>query len=268
MGEPASKKAIDRLGEALRVGELPGEDALRSLDEWRIGHKAGMQGVEAILRQDFGLSTGSRLKTTQTIVEKLRRQPGMRLSRMQDIAGVRIVADMDLAEQDRVATRLQARFGTDTRVVDRRAQPSHGYRAVHVVVQHEGRSCEIQIRTTLQSLWAMTMERFAAAWGRQIQYGNAPVDPQVTVLATAAGVSITRQAVVEALRRWSDEIAQVESTRTLADEVLRDLSPEAHGGSQHCVAESRAWLPTATHAASSQSVNLQLLLQIAQVMPC
>jgi ppGpp synthetase/RelA/SpoT-type nucleotidyltranferase len=37
-------------------------------------------------------------------------------------------------------------------VIDRREKPSHGYRAVHVIVECGGRMVEIQVRTELQHL--------------------------------------------------------------------------------------------------------------------
>ena len=48
-------------------------------------------------------------KTIQTLHDNLRRQP-IKLSRLQDIAGVRIVQDMDLHEQDSIVRISQASF--------------------------------------------------------------------------------------------------------------------------------------------------------------
>ena len=108
--------------------------------------------------------------------DKLRRQP-TKLSRIQDIAGVRIVQDMDLNEQDAIVRALTAEF-RPVRVTDRRLVPSFGYRAVHVVVRVGRCWCEIQVRTSQQHLWAEIVERLADRWGRQIRYGGQPDDPQ------------------------------------------------------------------------------------------
>lgn len=67
---------------------------------------------------------------------------------MQDIAGCRLIV-ADIAEQDRVTESVTRLFQHST-VVDRRQHPSHGYRAVHVVVNEKGRLIEVQIRTSLQ----------------------------------------------------------------------------------------------------------------------
>lgn len=90
---------------------------------------------------------------------------------MQDIAGVRIVADMDRVEQDAMVDRIRVLFD-GSKVIDRRLTPSHGYRAVHVIVSTGGHLVEIQVRTELQHLWAQAVERVADMFGRGIRYGE------------------------------------------------------------------------------------------------
>jgi len=57
----------------------------------------------------------------------------------------------DILTQDEVVERLQGLFVRLT-VVDRREHPSHGYRAVHLIVAHSGKLIEVQVRTALQHL--------------------------------------------------------------------------------------------------------------------
>jgi Region found in RelA / SpoT proteins len=59
-----------------------------------------------------------------------------------------------------------------TKVIDRRAVPSHGYRAVHVVVNVEGRPIEVQVRTSLQHLWAELSEKVSDIINPAIKYGS------------------------------------------------------------------------------------------------
>src|SRR5439155_5107176 len=122
------------------------------LQELRADYDHSLQLAERVLRERLGLRATSRLKTVQTIVEKLVREK-TRLSVMQDIAGLRIVDDLTLPEQDALAGRIAAAFG-GAHVDDRRAKPSHGYRAVHVIAEIDGCPVEIQVRTRLQDLWA------------------------------------------------------------------------------------------------------------------
>lgn len=60
------------------------------------------------------------------------------------------------------------------RLIDHRKTPSHGYRAVHVVVFEDGIPVEIQIGTKIQDTWAQITEKLGDAWGRGLRYGLGP----------------------------------------------------------------------------------------------
>ena len=51
------------------------------------------------------------------------------------------------------------------RVLDLRARPSHGYRAIHVAPMIDGYRVEVQVRTNLQHLWAELSETLALGHG-------------------------------------------------------------------------------------------------------
>jgi ppGpp synthetase/RelA/SpoT-type nucleotidyltranferase len=126
--------------------------------------------VEALRRRGV-LPTGRRAKSTVSIVEKLRRE-STKLSRMQDIAGCRVIIG-GVLEQDRFVESLKADFPV-AKLVDRRDSPSHGYRAVHVIVKTHGKLIEVQVRTSLQHLWAEVSERSADLLDPAIKYGGGP----------------------------------------------------------------------------------------------
>ncbi len=74
-----------------------------------------------------------------------------------DVAGMRIVGGPDRREQDATVERVVSLFRDEARepkVIDRRANPVHGYSAVHVIVFPKGVPVEVQIRTTWQHEWA------------------------------------------------------------------------------------------------------------------
>ena len=147
----------------------------------------------------------------------------MALSRMQDIAGVRLVAEMNRTEQDQLVKRIVELFpGAD--VKDRRAEPSHGYRAVHVIVEVDQRLVEIQVRTVLQDLWAQVVERLADRWGRGIRYGELPNDPDAEV-----GDGATRRDVIEGLMTQSRVTDMVEQAAVwMAEAEARLVRAEKH----------------------------------------
>lgn len=111
-------------------------------------------------------------KTTQSIVAKLRRMPSARLSQMQDIAGCRVVV-FSRHQQDAMVEAVRGAFQR-TKVDDLRITPSHGYKAVHVLVYVADRTVEVQIRNAYENYWALASERLADAFGQEIKYGGGP----------------------------------------------------------------------------------------------
>lgn len=155
-----TKSQVDRLGARLRAGEVSDAD-LRMLDGYRLSFADAYDLAMRRLRDEFGLSpTGRAAKSTFAILGKLRRE-SVRLSQIQDVAGCRVVVP-DVPAQDKLVRRLAAEFDLNpSMIVDRRERPSHGYRAVHLVVTLHGRTVEIQVRTTAQQLWAEMSERLS-----------------------------------------------------------------------------------------------------------
>ena len=165
-----SKGQIDHLGERLREDQHLDSD-LELLDTFRSSFGDAQGAVIRTLRE-LGLSPNGRIaKTTPSIVAKLKRG-SLKLARIQDIAGCRIVVE-DIAEQDRIVGLVSGAFQR-CRIVDRRKKPSHGYRAVHVIVEVSGKLVEIQIRTELQHLWASFSEEIADTIEQSIKYGGGP----------------------------------------------------------------------------------------------
>jgi putative GTP pyrophosphokinase len=164
-----SRSRIDALGERIRRGALTRTD-LRLLDAWRREYRPAYLLTVSALEGSFGFTASGRpAKTTGAISEKLIRQ-NVRLSQMQDIAGCRVIVK-NLKEQDSAVADVTKLFAK-TRVYDRRASPSHGYRAVHITAQVEGRPVEIQIRTELQHRWAELSQKLADVVDKGIKYGE------------------------------------------------------------------------------------------------
>lgn len=166
-----SKTQLDRLGERLR-DSTETEDDLRALDDYRRSFRLAYDTAAAAIREKLSVeATGREAKTTVAISQKLRRQ-SIRLTQIQDIAGLRVVT-ADFGEQQVLVGLLMDLFGGAS-VDDRRTRPSHGYRAVHVIVQIGDKPVEIQVRTEDQHLWAELSERIADAVDPAVKYGAGP----------------------------------------------------------------------------------------------
>lgn len=175
---PWSNNAVRRLGVALRDGVDPPVDcpSYAEVMLWHADLAAEVQDrIEGRSWSASELLVTSRAKSQDTLLAKLRRRPYLQLNTIQDIAGVRIDADLLLGEQTRLAREIADHFGADQPAIhDLRDHPHAGYRAVHVWLRLPAGRVEIQIRTILQSLWANFYELLADAYGRGIRYDERP----------------------------------------------------------------------------------------------
>jgi putative GTP pyrophosphokinase len=213
MGTEISKTQIDRLGDRLRKGSITDSD-LRLLDQYRRSFTEAYEMVAGAIRNQLGLEpTGRPAKSTTSIAEKLQRE-SIRLTQIQDIAGCRLIVP-DISEQDRLVASLVKLF-SDSTVIDRREKPSHGYRAVHVIVAIEKKTVEIQVRTALQQEWAEVSEKLADLIDPAIKYGRGN-ESTVKILAAASHlVAVHEQSEVKFLE------AQQLASRAIANASLTD----------------------------------------------
>lgn len=170
-----SKSRVNRAGEAIRRGN-PTIDDLHVIDEWRAAHRAVLNTFNSMLRhrtRDKRITVAQRHKRKRTIFDKLHRFPKMHLSRMDDVAGCRLIfrTIKDLYE---FRTNLhRARFNHHLRnEIDRydyiKQPKATGYRGIHDVYEYDVKSevgkrlaglyVEIQYRTLVQHAWATAVE--------------------------------------------------------------------------------------------------------------
>ena len=146
MATEVTKTQIDRLGERLKKGNVSEAD-LRLLDEYRHSFAEAYETVVRTIQEQFLVlrrPTGRLAKTTTSIIEKLRRESSIRLTQIQDIAGCRLVVP-GIKYQEEIVQSLGSLF-EHSQTVDHRKHPSHGYRAVHVIVKSLDKKVEIQVR--------------------------------------------------------------------------------------------------------------------------
>lgn len=213
--ETLSKTQIDRLGERLRAQAF-GEAELRLLDEYRRTFGLAYDRVVANIQRIIGVPVSGRpAKSTSSIIEKLNRE-SIRLSQVQDIAGCRAIV-ADLYQQDRAVNAIARELDSVT-IQDRREKPSHGYRAVHLIVREDGKPIEVQVRTSLQHVWAEMSEKLADTIDPSIKYGGGPMrvhqilDKAATQVhliedleATLARVGASDGVIAEQLRETRDK---------------------------------------------------------------
>jgi len=196
------------------------------LDQYRRSYSEAYEAVVEKVRNDLSLApTGRPAKSTTSIAEKLRRE-SIRLTQIQDIAGCRIIV-ADIASQETVVKSLSELF-KDATVIDRRQQPSHGYRAVHVVVRYEEKLIEIQVRTALQQLWAELSEKFSDIFDPMVKYGGGDEFTRTVLInqsSMIANEETLEKQVASDLREDLDSVRQrmLESLRTILNnlEMLR-----------------------------------------------
>lgn len=191
MAKEVSKTQIDRLGNRLKSGIIT-EDDLRLLDQYRRSFANVYETVVGLIRDKLGLEpTGRPAKSTTSIADKLKRE-SIRLTQIQDIAGCRLIV-ADIAAQESVIQSLTGLF-QQAIIVDRREKPSHGYRAVHVIVNYGGKTIEIQARTSLQHIWAEMSEKYSDVIDPSIKYGGGDVRVQEILRDTSKLVAAEEKA--------------------------------------------------------------------------
>lgn len=213
-----SKSQVDRLGDRLRKGDISDDDLIL-LDSYRRSFGVSYENVVSQIRDRLNLEpTGRPAKSTTSIIEKLRRE-SIRLSQMQDIAGCRVTV-RDIDHQNYVVSRLTKVFDK-TATVDRRDQPSHGYRAVHIIVNCNGTLIEIQIRTELQHLWAELSEKLSDVVDNSIKYGGG--DEDVRSLLPGMADTIQRLELLEHQLRQAPSSVAGQGDADNQDEKIEEL---------------------------------------------
>lgn len=182
-----SRSRVNLAGDNVRA-ETANDDDLQVIETWRAAHRNVLNTFQAILRmraRGKKIIVAQRHKRKLTIFDKLCRFPGMKLARMDDIAGCRMIFQ---STDELYAFRKnihKARFNHERRnEVDKydyikNPKPT-GYRGIHDVYKYDvnseagkayaGLFVEIQYRTTVQHAWATTEEVIGFVTGSQPKF--------------------------------------------------------------------------------------------------
>jgi hypothetical protein len=144
------------------------------INNWRSSHSFPLNTFVVNLRRAAGqvdrdATVAQRIKRLPSIRHKLERFPGMKLSRIQDIGGCRVVVSSvlevdELVEYYKRTSRIKHELvREDAYILE---PPPSGYRGVHLVYKYisdrrttwNGLRIEIQLRSGLQHAWATAVE--------------------------------------------------------------------------------------------------------------
>ncbi len=190
---------IDRAGKALIDNKKNSKEyvlGLEVINNWRASHQYPMNTFVSTMhdrtKKYKKVIIAQRLKRLPTIIKKIKRYPDMRLSRMQDIGGLRAILESlddvrDLEESYLSGGKLTHKLRQPHK--DYISMPKEdGYRGVHLVYEYnntlarngladsyKGLLVEIQIRTRLQHSWATAVEAMGAFMGESFKNGQGSV---------------------------------------------------------------------------------------------
>lgn len=170
-----SRKRVSRAGDNIRNSSATAED-MEVIETWRAAHRGVLNTFQAILRtrtKGAGITVAQRHKRKNTIFGKLDRLPDMKLARMDDVAGCRLIFK-SIKELETFRSRFHnARFKHRRRNEEDKYNyikmpKSTGYRGIHDVYEYDvnseagkrltGLFIEIQYRTLVQHAWATAVE--------------------------------------------------------------------------------------------------------------
>jgi hypothetical protein len=236
-----SKNEINYAGRCLADEGLIDNPRLRrmalAVSRWRSSHEHTLRKVISILRRHVrsnaleGSIVSARTKRLGSIVAKLKRQPSMALTTMQDIGGCRlVVANIEevqqLASDIKSALASKLSSGGDIREYDYIAKPkTDGYRSIHFVVRYQpdipgidSQRIEIQIRSLLQHRWATAVETVDLFTHQTLKIGGGDSQWREFFAVTASLFALKEQCLpVPGLSAESQELSS--QMRSLANSL-------------------------------------------------
>lgn len=173
----SSKNEVRRAGDFLisEWGKFEEQKYIESYEilvNWRSSHAYPMQSMIAHFRnKSFEIDKHAvivqRLKRLPSILTKLTRENGMRLDRIEDIAGCRIVVENIRNVHNVRDNIVNSRTGNILRRERDyiRSPKDSGYRGIHLIYKYNGQKfkfsghcVELQIRSKVQHSWATAVE--------------------------------------------------------------------------------------------------------------
>ena len=188
-----TKRQINDAGDIIRDLYAPEDskkDALNVIDNWRAAHAYPMHVFYMNLRRKAGsrnnILVAERLKRLDSIIGKLQIQSGMKLYRMQDLGGCRMIVPT-VDEVYKFGHEFQtSRIRHELKKVDDyiKSPKKSGYRSLHLIYQFKSDTpgkeiynqypmlIELQFRTHLQHIWATAVETMGLFTNQALKSGQ------------------------------------------------------------------------------------------------
>lgn len=174
-----SKRKIDQIGEILKKNGALNSKEQSELLEWRNSFSSTLEyyhlKLKSITNEHEMFTLSRRLKRIESIQIKLKRFKTMRLSTLQDVAGLRLVVK-DEKFLNETFTKLRS---LSTKHKLKRLDDYHnnskedGYRGIHLVYQKSDLGMvEIQLRTELEHIWATAVETYGVLQNTSFKTGE------------------------------------------------------------------------------------------------
>ncbi|QNO19425.1 RelA/SpoT domain-containing protein [Caproicibacterium amylolyticum] len=163
------------------------------IDNWRASHAYPLHvfymNLRRIAKKRNDIIVAERLKRLDSIVDKLKREQGMKLSRMQDLGGCRIVfptlSEVYTYSEKLRNSRIRHIFKREHDYI--RNPKTSGYRSLHLIYKFQSDTSgldiynnnmliELQFRTHLQHIWATALETMGLFTHQALKAGKGSND--------------------------------------------------------------------------------------------
>ena len=156
---------IDKLGKRLQCDtqDINRQKDLELLEEFRQTYRNVADRIYQLINetlndhQDKLTVVERKRKTKNSIIEKLCRLQNSKLSRMQDIAGCRIVVNGGSLLAKEINNKLIDAFKQKDIKLKSDNRNKYGYKAIHLIAKCDQKFYEIQLRTYAQDIFGQTL---------------------------------------------------------------------------------------------------------------
>ena len=171
---------INKIGIKIKDGIILNSDEQEIFNYFRQIHELIFEEFYKKIKLPDKYIVVTRLKRMESIIDKLRRPNSSKLSRIDDIAGIRIIVNnfteiyeiSELLEKLLISNNCQLKYNKDYIEFSKK----DGYRSLHKIFtfsyENKNLNFEIKIRTKLQHLWSTTVEIYDLIEYKNLKSGS------------------------------------------------------------------------------------------------